>query len=126
MLKALREHGCGIHAVAHITGGGITENLNRALPENLDAQVNVGTWDMPAIIPFVCNAAHLTEAEALKTFNMGVGMVLIVKPEAADAVAATLQAEGEKVFNIGTIIPGAGEVVYTNEDALFPAGFSCE
>lgn len=126
VLKALREHGCGIHAVAHITGGGITENLNRALPENLDAQVNVGSWEMPAIIPFICDAAHLTEAEALKTFNMGVGMVLIVKPEAADGVTATLQAEGEKVFNIGTIIPGKGEVVYTNEDALFPAGFSRE
>ena len=120
VLEALRAHEGLIHAVAHITGGGITENLNRALPGNLNAQVNVGTWDMAPIIPFVCRAARLTEEEALKTFNMGVGMVLIVDPESAMAVKATLEAAGEKVFEIGTIIPGTGEVTYTNMEALFP------
>lgn len=121
VLEALRAHEGRIHAVAHITGGGITENLNRALPENLDALVNVGTWEMPAIIPFVCRAANLTETEALKTFNMGVGMVLIVEPEAVEEVTATLEAAGEKVSKIGTIIPGKGEVAYTDMEALFPA-----
>lgn len=109
-----------VHALAHITGGGITENLDRALPESLDAQVEVGTWDMEPIIPFVCRAAHLDENEALKTFNMGVGMVLIVDPAQADSVQAALEAQGESVSRIGTVVPGNGSVRYVNEEKLFP------
>lgn len=120
VLETLRAHEGHVHAVAHITGGGITENLNRALPETLDAQVNVGTWTMQPIIPFVCKAARLSEDEALKTFNMGIGMVLIVDPKAAAGVKASLEAAGEKVFEIGTVISGSGEVVYTNKEELFP------
>ena len=110
-----------VHAFAHITGGGISENLNRALPENLDALVEVGTWEMAPILPFVCRAARLDEIEALKTFNMGLGGVLIVAPEAADAVTASLEAAGETVFRVGSIAPGNGEVRYENMEALFPA-----
>ena len=109
-----------VHAFAHITGGGISENLNRALPENLDALVEVGTWDMAPILPFVCRAARLDEVEALKTFNMGLGGVLIVAPESADAVTASLEAAGETVFRVGSIVPGSGEVRYENMNALFP------
>ncbi len=120
VLETLRKHADKVHALAHITGGGITENLNRALPETLDAKVNVGTWTMEPIIPFVCKAARLSEDEALKTFNMGVGMVLIVDPAAAEDVKATLEASGEQVFKIGSIVAGSGEVVYTNKEVLFP------
>lgn len=109
-----------VHAFAHITGGGITENLNRALPDNLDALVEVGTWEMAPILPFVCRAARLDETEALKTFNMGLGGVLIVDAAAADAVAATLEEAGEQVFRVGTVVAGSGEVRYENQRALFP------
>lgn len=108
-----------VHALAHITGGGITENLNRALPKSIDALVELGAWDMPAIVPYVCRAAQLSEVEALKTFNMGVGMVLIVDPEQVEAVEAALQAAGERTFRIGRTVAGAGEVRYANEGQLF-------
>ena len=74
-----------MRALAHITGGGITENLNRALPAACDAEVDLGTWPVPAIAKFVCGAAHLGEDEALKTFNMGLGMVLVVDPVQVEA-----------------------------------------
>ena len=64
-----------VRALAHITGGGISENLNRALNERVDAQVDLGTWPVPAVAKFVCDAAELSEPQALKTFNMGLGMV---------------------------------------------------
>ena len=117
---ALAAHPGAVHALAHITGGGITENLNRALPATLDARVEVGTWDMEPIIPFVCKAAKLDETEALKTFNMGLGMVLIVDPVQAPAVQEALEAMGETVWRVGTVVPGTGSVTYVNESALFP------
>ena len=115
----LKEHPGAVRALAHITGGGITENLDRALPATLDAQVNVGTWHIPPIVRFVCNAAHLDEVEALKTFNMGVGMVLIVDKDAADGVMTTLRAQGEDVFAMGSVVAGTGAVSYVDIKALF-------
>ncbi|WP_058986714.1 phosphoribosylformylglycinamidine cyclo-ligase [Hugonella massiliensis] len=117
---ALAAHPGAVHALAHITGGGITENLNRALPATLDARVEVGAWNMEPIIPFVCKAAKLDETEALKTFNMGLGMVLIVDPVQAPAVQEALEAMGETVWRVGTVVPGTGSVTYVNESALFP------
>lgn len=117
---AVAAHPGAVHALAHITGGGITENLNRALPATLDARVEVGTWDMAPIIPFVCKAAKLDETEALKTFNMGLGMVLIVDPDQADAVKETLEAQGETVWRVGSVVPGTGAVTYANAQDLFP------
>lgn len=119
VLAALKEHEGSVHALAHITGGGITENLNRALPKNLDAEVELGTWSMPPVIPYVCRAARLGEEDALKTFNVGLGMILSVEPSAVDAVRATLEANGEKTFVVGKVIPGTGEVQYTNKGSLF-------
>ncbi len=117
---AIEQNPDAVHALAHITGGGITENLNRALPDTLDALVEVGTWTMEPIVAYVCAAARLDEMEALKTFNMGLGMVLIVEPEEADAVQASLEAQGEKVFRVGRVVAGSGEVRYENVEALFP------
>ena len=108
----LLKKGLPVHAVAHITGGGITENLDRALPKNLDAQVELGTWDVLPIIDYVIKAAGLSQEQALKTFNMGVGMCVICKPEDAAAIQAELEATGEKVYTIGQVIAGEGKVVY--------------
>lgn len=108
----LLKKGLPVHAVAHITGGGITENLDRALPKTLDAQVELGTWPVLPIIDYVIKAAGLDQEQALKTFNMGVGMCVICKPEDAAAIQAELEATGEKVYTIGKIIAGEGKVVY--------------
>ena len=101
-----------MHAVAHITGGGITENLDRALPKTLDAQVELGSWPVLPIIQYVIDAAGLDQEQALKTFNMGIGMCVICKPADAAAIQAELEATGEKVYTVGTVIAGEGKVVY--------------
>ena len=108
----LLKQGLPVHAVAHITGGGITENLDRALPKTLDAQVELGAWPVLPIIDYVIKAAGLSQEQALKTFNMGVGMCVICKPQDAAAIQEQLEATGEKVYTIGKIIAGTGKVVY--------------
>ena len=124
--SVLRQLPGAVRSLAHITGGGITENLNRALPENMDAELHVGTWSMPPVIPFVCRAAHLDEHEALKTFNMGLGMVLVVDPSKVDQVMDILEAEGETPTVVGRIIPGSGEVSYVDQEKLFADNPSAE
>ena len=117
--SVLRQLPGAVRSLAHITGGGITENLNRALPANVDAEVHVGTWTMAPIIPWVCRAARLNEHEALKTFNMGLGMVLVVNPQKVDDIMDILKQEGETPFIVGQIVPGVGEVTYVNQENLF-------
>ena len=120
ILELLRgEAGSKVHAIAHITGGGITENLNRALPANVDALVvrdgsKMG-WDVPVVITYISEHAELAPNEACKTFNMGVGLMLIVSAEDEAAVTEALVAMGEKPFRVGTCIAGSGEVKYTDE-----------
>ena len=119
LIRALHA-GAPIHAMAHITGGGITENLNRALPADVDALVYRGgeagpAWSIPPIITFVSRLAGLTLTEAYKTFNMGVGMSIICAPEDVDAVTATLEAEGLAPFVMGECIPGTGCVQYRDD-----------
>lgn len=108
-----------VHALAHITGGGISENLDRALPKNVDAEVDLGTWPVPAIASFVCDAAHLDETEALKTFNMGLGMILVVDAARVDDVEALLRQAGETAYRVGRIVSGKGEVRYTGGGKLY-------
>lgn len=118
LLAALRA-GAPIKAMAHITGGGITENLNRALPSHLDAEVDRGgdagpAWDIPPVISYVSNAANLSLDEQYRTFNMGVGMALIVDMDDVDDVAEALSEQGFEPFVMGQIIPGTGKVVYND------------
>lgn len=109
----------GIRSMANITGGGITENLNRALNDQVNAQVDLGTWPVPSVIAYVCRAAHLNEEQELRTFNMGLGMIAIVDPDKADAVEAALQAAGETTYRVGRIVKGSGVVEYTNNGGLY-------
>ena len=108
-----------VRALAHITGGGISENLNRALNERVDAQVDLGSWPVPAVAKYVCDAAELSEPQALKTFNMGVGMILIVDPARAEEVEAALAEAGEQTYRVGRIVAGTGEVTYAGEGNLY-------
>ena len=107
-----------VKAVSHITGGGITENLNRALNGRVDAVVEIGTWDVPPVVRYTCEAAQLCESEALKTFNMGLGLVFIVAPDQVDEVRAAAEAAGETTYVVGRVEGGTGVVRYENEGSL--------
>ena len=111
-ILGLLEAGLPVHGVAHITGGGITENLNRVFPENLDAEVEWGTWDVPPVVQAAVEAANLSDTEAYRTFNMGVGMCVVCDPDAVDDIAESLTAAGETVFPVGRIVKGTGQVIY--------------
>ena len=118
-LLAALHAGAPIKAMAHITGGGITGNLNRALPAHLDAEVDRGgeagpAWDIPPVISYVSSAANLSLDEQYRTFNMGVGMALIVDMDDVDDVAEALSEQGFEPFVMGQIIPGTGKVVYND------------
>ena len=111
-----------VKALAHITGGGITENLNRAIPKTCDAQVDLGTWPVPPIASYVCKLAVLDETEALKTFNMGLGLVLIVGEDAAASVKSALADAGYDSYVVGRIVDGSGKVSYTAPGNLYGFG----
>lgn len=116
LMNVLRK-GAPIHAMAHITGGGITENLNRALPKTLDAVVDRGgadgpAWDVPPVIDYCVKAAGLTPDEAYKTFNMGVGMSILCAQDDLDEVCEDLEAEVLHPFVMGEVTEGTGKVVY--------------
>ena len=102
----------GVHGLAHITGGGLTENLPRVLSECLGAQIDLGAWSLPPVFTWLATEGGLAQAEMLKTFNAGIGMVLVVAADRADALAAELAAAGESVHHLGHVVPGAG-VSYT-------------
>lgn len=110
VLHAVRS--ASVNAMAHITGGGITENLDRVLPEGCDAEVIRGSWRVPRVFDIVAQAASLNDDEMYRTFNMGVGFVLVCSPVQAPTVAAALRASGERVTEIGEIIEGSGVVRY--------------
>ena len=98
----------GLHAAAHITGGGITENLPRVLPKGLGAEVDLGAWTLPPVFGWLAQAGGAGEAEMLKTFNCGIGMILAVAADRADAIAALLSEAGETVHRLGQVCAGAG------------------
>ncbi len=98
----------GVHALAHITGGGITENLPRVLPEGLGAVVDLGAWSLPPVFKWLASQGGLDQGELLKTFNAGIGMVLAVDPARADEIAGLLGDAGESVHRIGHVTAGQG------------------
>jgi phosphoribosylformylglycinamidine cyclo-ligase len=105
-LAAIREG--GVHALAHITGGGLTENLPRVLPEGLGAEIDLSTWALPPVFRWLAETSEMAEAELLKTFNCGIGMIAVVAADRAEAFIAKFEAEGEIVARIGHVAPGEG------------------
>ncbi|WP_306151013.1 phosphoribosylformylglycinamidine cyclo-ligase [Roseovarius sp. MMSF_3281] len=102
----------GVHALAHITGGGLTENLPRVLPDDLGADVDLSTWELPPVFKWLQATGGMAEAEMLKTFNCGIGMILVVKPDHVKDLVTLLEVEGETVSKLGTVTTGEG-VRYT-------------
>jgi phosphoribosylformylglycinamidine cyclo-ligase len=97
-----------VHALAHITGGGLTENLPRVLPDDLGADIDLNAWDLPPVFKWMASTGGIIESEMLKTFNCGIGMILSVAADRADALTELLQAEGETVTRLGTVTAGEG------------------
>lgn len=101
----------GVHALAHITGGGLTENPPRVLPEGLACEIDLSSWDLPPVFRWLAETAGMSEPELLKTFNCGIGMILVVSLDAAEATEAQLREAGETVVRLGRIVAGEG-VIY--------------
>ncbi len=103
-----------VHALAHITGGGITENLPRVLPERLSAKIDLSSWELPAVFQWLQEQGNISQADMLTTFNCGIGMIVCVDAEHQEQAMASLQQSGEQVFAIGEIIAAPGEpaVIY--------------
>lgn len=95
-----------VHAVCHITGGGLPENLPRVLPENCAADIDSASWSRPDIFGWLQQAGGIADDEMWRTFNCGIGMVIVVPQHAAAAARAQLEAAGESVFEIGSIRAG--------------------
>ena len=102
-----------VHAMAHITGGGLVGNIPRVLPKNCNAVIKKSSWEVPAIFNFLQNKGPVAEQEMFRVFNMGIGYVLVVAPDFANSIAKKLKKYGEKVYRIGTITAGTGKVVLT-------------
>jgi len=101
VLAALAQH--PIHALAHITGGGLLENIPRVLPEGLCAHIQLGSWPRSELFAWLQTQAGIDDSEMNRTFNNGIGMVVVVSAAHAAAVAQTLKGLGEQVYEIGVI-----------------------
>lgn len=102
-----------IKALAHITGGGLTENLPRVLPEGVSAEIDLEAWQLPPVFEWMQKVGKVTEEEMLRTFNCGIGMILVVGETKASAVKAALNAAGETVYEIGRMTAAKSDrVIY--------------
>jgi phosphoribosylformylglycinamidine cyclo-ligase len=110
ILKLARE--CEVKAVAHITGGGITENLPRVMPDNFDAEIYVGSWPIKNIFTFIQRVGNIDLFEMFRTFNMGLGMIVVVGAGDARKALQVLDMNLYRAYEVGEIASGAGTVMY--------------
>lgn len=114
LLKAIRETG-KLKALAHITGGGFPENIPRVLPKHLAAEIDLSAIQAPSVFSWLAKTGGVAANEMLRTFNCGVGMIVVVAAEDADQVTSVLKAEGETVFALGRMVArdeGAAGTIY--------------
>ncbi|WP_182419487.1 phosphoribosylformylglycinamidine cyclo-ligase [Bartonella sp. HY038] len=108
-----------IKALAHITGGGFPENIPRVLPKNLSAEINLNSVTVPSVFKWLANTGNIEMHEMLRTFNCGIGMIVVVAPQNVDAVKKALEDGGETVSEIGQLIARQDKgVVYKGQLAL--------
>jgi phosphoribosylformylglycinamidine cyclo-ligase len=111
-IKRLVDGEC-VSAMAHITGGGITENLPRVLPRGVAAVIDMGSWQIPTIFEHLQHLGNVPQEEMMRTFNMGIGMVLVIPSSKFKKAQTVLERAGEKPFTIGRIVKGDRKVLYT-------------
>ncbi len=97
-----------IKAMAHLTGGGFTDNIPRVLPVGVGVRIDKAAWEVPPLFRLVQEAGHVAEAEMFRVFNMGIGFVLLVAPDAAEDALARLRASGETAYRLGEVVEGSG------------------
>ncbi|MBL8484261.1 MAG: phosphoribosylformylglycinamidine cyclo-ligase, partial [Rhodocyclaceae bacterium] len=107
LLDLLRGAPGVVKGIAHITGGGLLENVPRILPQHLAARIERDAWPLPALFAWLQAAGQVADAEMHRVFNCGIGMVVVVAPEHAGAAASRLAAAGETVFRLGNVEPRA-------------------
>ncbi len=100
-----------VHAMSHITGGGLVGNISRVLPRRCDAVLNKSSWQVPAVFDFLQKTGPVEETEMFRVFNMGIGFVLVVAEDFAQSITAKLTKYGETVYTIGRITTGSGQVM---------------
>ena len=100
-----------LHAMAHITGGGLTENLPRVLPDHLAAQIDVKSWAFPPVFAWLQEKGNIAQMEMYRTFNCGVGFVVVVPADKADQAIALLNEQGETAWKLGEIVERTGDAV---------------
>jgi phosphoribosylformylglycinamidine cyclo-ligase len=111
----------GIKALAHITGGGLTENCPRVLTDDIALEIDLSSWELPTLFKWIQATGNVADSEMLRAFNCGVGMVMIVEADKVEALKASLTQDGETVYTLGQVIdrPAGNEgVVYKNADAF--------
>ena len=111
-VKRLVDGEC-VSAMAHITGGGITENLPRVLPRGVAAVIEINSWPIPPIFEHMQNLGNVPQDEMLRTFNMGLGMLLVVPSKKFKKAHTLLERAGEKAYTVGRIVKGERRVIYT-------------
>ena len=117
LMKMLRQKGIPVRGVAHITGGGLPENLPRCLPEGLQAKVNTQSWQRPALFQWLQELGQIPERDLWHTFNLGVGFVLAVEPAMVDHGLSCIAAAGFQGWRMGSVEKGANQVVGLPEGA---------
>lgn len=100
-----------VHGLAHVTGGGLVDNVPRTLPRTVDARFDLASWTIPPVFRVLQREGQVDEREMFRAFNMGIGMVAVVAREKADAISAELNAAGETAWVAGEIVAGSGTVV---------------
>jgi phosphoribosylformylglycinamidine cyclo-ligase len=100
-----------VHAMAHITGGGLEGNVNRVLPPGLDALIEMASWKVPREFEVLAEAGEVARGEMFRAFNMGVGMVVITTPDDAAAVMQSAASAGVRCWRLGSVEPGSGQVI---------------
>ena len=103
-----------LHGIAHITGGGFEENLDRILPAHLDAIIEPGSWDKPIIFDWLQSTGNVAESEMRRVFNMGIGMALVVSEFYASSIASQISDLGIACVPVGKITSGSGKVQYAD------------
>ena len=113
--------GGGVKALAHITGGGLLENIPRVIPDSVSVEIDAGAWPLPSVFRWLAETAGIARTELARVFNCGLGMVAVVDPARADALERALSDAGETVFRVGRVVPrptgGAGTILLHTETA---------
>jgi phosphoribosylformylglycinamidine cyclo-ligase len=117
ILAALKSHKGAVHGMVHVTGGGFTENIPRVLPDNCAVDMDCAVWELPPMFKWLAEHGKLTADDLADTFNCGIGFILIVAADKADALTASLKARGEMVYTLGKVIKREAEpLILRNRD----------